>query len=230
LSVAFTSTSTGDNLTYAWDFGDGNSSADANPIHAYAVAGTYNVTLTVSNAGGSNSITQQVTVADALVAPVAGFTALPTDLSVAFTSTSTGDNLTYAWDFGDGSVQSADANPIHAYAVAGTYNVTLTVSNAGGSNSITQQVTVADAVQQPSTPAGDIVFTSNRDGNNEIYIMNTNGSEPVNVTNNASNDRQATWSPDGSQVVFTSDRDDGTNDIYTLAIDAHGHTPNQYRQ
>jgi len=219
LTVAFTSTVTGDNLTYLWDFGDGNTSTEANPSHTYALAGTYNVTQTVSNAGGSNAITQPVTASEAVAAPVAGFSATPTNLTVAFTSTATGDNLTYTWDFGDGSATSADANPTHVYAVAGTYNVTQTVSNAGGSNAITQTVTVSDPVQQPTIPTGDIVFVSNRDGNNEIYVMNTDGSEPVNVTNNGANDRHPAWSPDGSQIVFSSDRDNGTQDIYTLAID-----------
>ena len=219
LSVALTSTASGDNLTYLWDFGDSNSSTDPNPTHVYAVAGTYNVTQTVTNAGGSNAITQPVTVTDPVAAPIAGFSATPTDLSVAFTSTASGDNLTYLWDFGDGSITSTEPNPTHAYSVAGTYNVTQTVTNAGGSNTITQPVTVTEPAQQPTLPTGDIVFTSNRDGNNEIYVMNTDGTEPVNVTSNGANDRHPSWSPDGSRIVFTSDRDNGTNDIYIVAID-----------
>ena len=217
LTVAFTSTATGDNLTYLWDFGDGNQSSEINPSHTYASANTYNVTQTVSNGAGSNSVTQQVTVTEPLAAPVAGFSAFPTDLTVAFTSTATGDNLTYLWDFGDGN-SSSEPNPVYTYASANAYNVTQTVSNGGGSNSTTQQVTVTEPVQQQTTPDGDIVFVSNRDGNNEIYVMNTDGTEAVNVTNNPANDTQPSWSPDGNRIVFVSDRD-GDRNIYILEID-----------
>jgi len=217
LTVAFTSTATGDNLTYLWDFGDGNQSTDINPSHTYASANTYNVTQTVSNGAGSNSVTQQVSVTAPVTAPVAGFSAFPTDLTVAFTSTATGDNLTYLWDFGDGN-SSSEPNPVYTYASANAYNVTQTVSNGGGSNSTTQQVTVTEPVQQQTTPDGDIVFVSNRDGNNEIYVMNTDGTEAVNVTNNPANDTQPSWSPDGNRIVFVSDRD-GDRNIYILEID-----------
>ena len=218
LTVAFTSTATGDNLTYLWDFGDGNQSSEANPSHTYASANAYNVTQTVSNGGGSDVSTQQVTVSAAIAAPVAGFSPFPTDLTVAFTSTATGDNLTYLWDFGDGNT-SSEANPIFTYAVGGAYNVTQTVSNGGGSDVSTQQVTVTDPVQQQTTPNGDIVFVSNRDGNNEIYVMKTDGTEAVNVTNNSANDSEPSWSPDGNRIVFVSDRDGGDRNIYILAID-----------
>ena len=218
LSVAFSSTASGDNLTYLWDFGDGNSSTEPNPTHNYAGGGAYNVTQTVTNDGGSNSITQQVSVSEPVQAPVAGFTALPTDLSVAFSSTASGDNLTYLWDFGDGN-SSTEPNPTHNYAGGGAYNVTQTVTNAGGSNSITQQVSVSEPAQPQNSPTGEIVFMSNRDGDNEIYVMKTDGSEAVNVTNNRANDRDPAWSPDGSRIVFTSDRDGGKQNIYILRID-----------
>jgi PKD repeat protein len=217
LTVAFTSTATGDSLTYLWDFGDGNTSTEQNPTHVYAGGGSYNVTQTVSNTAGSNTLTQAVNVTAPVALPVAGFSAFPTDLTVAFTSTATGDALTYLWDFGDGNT-SSEANPVFTYAAGGAYNVTQTVSNGSGSDFSTQQVTVTDPVVEPTTPDGDIVFTSNRDGNNEIYVMKTDGNSPVNVTNNPANDNQPAWSPDGTRIVFSSDRD-GDRNIYIVAID-----------
>ena len=61
LTVNFTDTSTGDNLTYLWNFGDGNTSPEQNPIHEYAVSGEYTITLTTTNNYGSNTITDIVT-------------------------------------------------------------------------------------------------------------------------------------------------------------------------
>src|SRR5690606_11613428 len=71
-------------------------------------------------------------------APVANFTADKTSgcnpTTVQFTSTSTGSSLSYNWDFGDGTGNSAVANPGHVYNAPGTYTVTLTVSNSAGTD------------------------------------------------------------------------------------------------
>jgi PGF-pre-PGF domain-containing protein/uncharacterized repeat protein (TIGR01451 family) len=63
LSVQFTDSS--ENATaWNWDFGDGNSSADQNPLHIFSTAGTYTVNLTVSNVNGTDSKTTDITVSD----------------------------------------------------------------------------------------------------------------------------------------------------------------------
>jgi Tol biopolymer transport system component/uncharacterized membrane protein len=62
-----------------------------------------------------------------------------------------------------------------------------------------------------------VVFTSNRDGQNEIYLMNADGSNPVNLTNNPADDQQPSWSNDGNWVAFTSNRD-GNYEIYILRL------------
>lgn len=67
-----------------------------------------------------------------------------------------------------------------------------------------------------------IAFTSDRDGNKEIYVMNADGSDPRNLTNNAANDDQAAWSPDGTQIVFASERNAssaGYSDLYIMNAD-----------
>ena len=68
----------------------------------------------------------------------------------------------------------------------------------------------------PST--AKIVFTSMRDGNSEIYIMNPDGSKPVNLTRHPSRDLAPAWSPTGEHIVFNSHRD-GTRDIYIMDAD-----------
>ena len=68
----------------------------------------------------------------------------------------------------------------------------------------------------PTTPK--ILFTSARDGNREIYIMNPDGSEQVRLTQHPGNDLNAVWSPTGDQVLFISDRD-GKRDLYLMNPD-----------
>jgi hypothetical protein len=68
-----------------------------------------------------------------------------------------------------------------------------------------------------------IVFTSNRDGNEEIYSMNADGTGQTRLTNDPANDYGPYWSPDGSKIVFQSERD-GNSEIYVMNADGTGQT------
>jgi Tol biopolymer transport system component len=70
---------------------------------------------------------------------------------------------------------------------------------------------------------GKIAFHTNRDGNEEIYSMDPNGSNQTNLTNNPAYDVSASWSPDGSKIAFVSDRD-GNYEIYTMNANGSGQT------
>ena len=63
-----------------------------------------------------------------------------------------------------------------------------------------------------------IAFHSNRDGNQEIYVMNPDGSRQINLTNNPAKDSNPSWSPDGKMIAFQSDRD-GNQEIYIMNAD-----------
>ena len=63
-----------------------------------------------------------------------------------------------------------------------------------------------------------IVFTSTRDGNKEIYVMNANGNREINLTRNRADDLDPTWSPDGEQILFVSNRE-GVRDLYLMDAD-----------
>ena len=76
---------------------------------------------------------------------------------------------------------------------------------------------------------GKIVFRTNRDGNAEIYTMNPDGTDRVDLTRNPAEDVDPRWSPDGRQIVFASNRE-GNYEIYTMNADGTGvtrltHTP-----
>jgi PKD repeat protein len=149
LGVVFADQSTGSPTGWSWDFGDGATSAQKNPSHTYAKAGTYAVVLTVTNAAGSGSKTKLVTVT-ATKPPVAAFCYQRNMLQVAFTDQSSQGPTQWQWDFGDCpnpvSCLVFSQNPSHTYMVAGTYQVTLTVSNDGGSSTLHKFVTVGTAV------------------------------------------------------------------------------------
>jgi PKD repeat protein len=112
---------------YEWDFGDGITSTEENPVHAYADAGVYTVTLEACNMEGCTEFSQAVEV---LPKPVPSFTFTSYSLEVTFTNTSLyGD--TFLWDFGDG-ITSTEENPTHVFATEGPYTVTLWVYNECG--------------------------------------------------------------------------------------------------
>ena len=157
LTVTFTDKSTGDPTEWNWNFGDGTDSTDKNPVHTYTSAGTYTVTLTVSNADGAASKEGTITVLQSTEQVVADFTSNVasgnTPLEVSFTDTSTGSPTAWSWDFGDGTT-STDKNPVQTYTSAGTYTVTLTASNANGRSSKTGSITVLQT-SEPVLPVAD---------------------------------------------------------------------------
>ncbi len=140
LTVNFTDQST-DATGWSWDFGDGGNSTSQNPSHTYA-AGTYTVTLTATNACGSD-IAQKVDyiTVSPCVAPTADFSGSPTTgcapLAVNFSDLSVGNPTSWDWNFGDGGGSTAQ-NPSHTFAAAGCYTVTLTVANGCGSDATTK--------------------------------------------------------------------------------------------
>nr|HPM77713.1 PKD domain-containing protein [bacterium] len=140
LEVTFTSTSTGTISTYYWEFGDGQTSDQENPVHTYTEPGNYPVRLTVTGPGGSDNKLRLNYIHANCPAPVADFTADVTTgdapLTVTFTNTTDVPDAcpaTYQWDFGDGNI-STEENPTNVYTDDGVYTVKLTAGNAGGSD------------------------------------------------------------------------------------------------
>jgi PKD repeat protein len=175
---AFTDKSTDDHgiTSRLWNFGDDHASAtdnqstDANPTHTYTEAKAYTVTLTVTDASGeTNTATNTVTIGGGTggnLPPTASFD-LPTDCTAGtpcgFHSTSTdadGQIASANWDFGDGETGEG-VDITHTFANAGTFTVTLTVTDdKGAPGTTTQQLTVAPAASQDCTTTGTTVDCS----------------------------------------------------------------------
>lgn len=126
------------NYDYYWDFGDGNTSTLVYPWHQYSTPGTYYVCLTVIDSAAGCSDTQcyyfTVSAPNSCNAYFYLFQdSLNTGTYYAW-NMSTGNNLTYHWDFGDGNTSSS-AYPVHVYTTPGIYSLCLTVSNGSGCTS-----------------------------------------------------------------------------------------------
>ncbi len=140
--------------SWYWDFGDGAVLTEPNPVHTYSSAGSYTVTLTVSNTDGTNSKYATITVLRKPILPVADFSTSATSgyapLFVQFADLSQNAASRY-WDFGDGAV-STEPNPVHTYSSAGSYTVTQTVSNTNDTNSKYATISV---LERPIIPVAD---------------------------------------------------------------------------
>jgi PKD repeat protein len=149
LSCAFTDVSVdldGSVTGWQWQFGDGSSSNDQNPMHSYLPGGPYTVTLVATdNAGATGSSSKAVT-------PIsASFTPNCPDLTCTFTDSSTpnGSVTGWSWDFGDNIGTSSQQNPTYAYGAEGPYSVKLTATNNNGSTGTSTQTITVTA---PPTP------------------------------------------------------------------------------
>jgi PKD repeat protein len=179
-AVAFTGSATSPGaaenaagFTYLWTFGDGTTSTQQNPSHAYAAGGTYTVTLQATESSGLSS-TASTTITVTTPPPPPTANAGPAESgnegsAVQFAGSVTGGTvpLSYSWAFGDGGTASGTLTPTHAYANYGSYTATLTVTDAQGrSSQSSTAVTVADVPPTPNahgpyagTPGVAIAFT-----------------------------------------------------------------------
>ncbi|HYH15602.1 MAG TPA: PKD domain-containing protein, partial [Flavisolibacter sp.] len=129
-------------VSYQWNFGDGNSSNQANPSHTYTTEGTYNVTLTVTTKTGC---TETITIDKAVkvgTKPIADFSGLPLEAcaseKVQFTNLTPKPNDEWTWLFGDGG-SSREENPLYEFTDTGKLDVTLIAYNNGCGDTITKK-------------------------------------------------------------------------------------------
>jgi PKD repeat protein len=124
--------------SYVWNFGDGGTGNGLNITHTYNAAGNYDITLTVTDNGGlSHSATHRVVIEKPVIkrppaavinGPTSGLVGEPLNFSGTGSADEDGQIVAYAWDFGDGTTSNR-AETTHSYEVAGTYKITLTVTD-----------------------------------------------------------------------------------------------------
>jgi PKD repeat protein len=136
--------STGKIVSYAWTFGDGTTGTGVRPTHAYSIAGTYRVVLTVTDDQGTQASSEPAVVSVIQAAdPTAAFSLSPTDPTIAddvhfdgsLSTTPVGTGRTivsYEWNFGDGSPLATGRLVSHRYTKIGTYSIVLNVRDSSG--------------------------------------------------------------------------------------------------
>lgn len=203
---------TGTNIVkWSWDFGDGTSSTAQNPNHAYTSVGNYSVSLIVEDDQGCVSSSASITTITLKTPPTASFSVSPNasctaPLTVFYNNTSTNGaggttNLTYAWDFGDGTTSTDAAPGPHTYTGIGNNTVSLTVTEPGACSRTTTRnvnigapsaaITIADTVclgvntiYQNGSTGGNAFNWSFDDGTtstqqNPTHAFNTPGDHEV---------------------------------------------------
>jgi gliding motility-associated-like protein len=161
--------SAGSIANYVWNLGDGNSSNESNPMHIYADAGNYNVSLlAISNEGCRDSLTLNAA-AEILPTPTAEFSferiaSWEMETTLKFTDLST-DAVLYNWSFGNGTT-SSEVNPTITYTDTGSKQVYLVVEAANGCVD-----TLARVIQvfPESTMYIPTSFTPNGDNLNDVF-------------------------------------------------------------
>jgi PKD repeat protein len=252
LIVQFTDQSTGSApLTYHWDFSDGAGNlpenSQQNPVWRFwEDAGTsYTVTMTVTNAYGSDTIVKQNAIgfgAASSAPPVAAFTSNvqsgTAPLTVQFTDQSTGTSpLTYAWDFtNDKSAESTVKSPSYTFTTAGSYTVNLTVVGANGKDSeiktnyiaVSPPVTIPPATPTPAPVVGApplpvAAFTSSvQSGTAPLTVQFTDqstGTSPLTYSWDFTNDKSAESTVKSPSYTFTTA---GTYTVNLTVVGSNG--------
>ena len=180
--VFFADLSTGTDtiVSWSWDFGDGSTSTQQNPVHNYSQSGYYLVCLTIET-GANGAITCTSTYCNMIYAGnnntfcQANFSMYPdsTGLGFQFQNISSGTTGTtmYTWSFGDGGT-SALENPFHMYATTGSYTVCLTISDSAANCSSTY----CDSISVGQSLFCNPYFVWNGDTTNgvQFYQFNNN--------------------------------------------------------
>ncbi len=210
---------TGSIQSYQWDFGDGSSGSNRNPIHNYSTAGTYQVSLTaVSDQGCVNNRIAQVIIHPQPHVQFSGSYQGCAPLNANFLNTSvisSGNISGWLWNFGDGNI-STEEHPVHTYTLGGSWNISLTVVSDQGC-----QATYTAPASVRTYPQPDADFTANP-------LVSDNVSPTVHFTNLSSGFTSYIWNfGDGTSTSHELNpvhtfSDTGTYTARLITINSYG--------
>ncbi len=166
--VQFTDLSTDSPTSWLWNFGDGTTSIAQSPSHIYSNPGTYTVTLTVTNAYGSDDYTTSVTYYDLVNSSIQILSPLLDNQSILFHADAPGA-ITWQWSFGDGNTSNLQS-PTNTYTAPGQYTVTLNVTNIDGCYSSTTETIHLESLGLASNETDFNIYPNPNFG--EMHITN----------------------------------------------------------
>ena len=161
-SIQFTSTSLTDmQAFYTWNFGDGTTSTDLNPVHHYNTPGVYTPQLSLSSTLGCSSISMNSTPVIISASPNGSIQQSANGcegLTVVFNglNTVTNNNVNWLWSFGNGNTSSNITPDAQRYATAGNYNVSAILSNQYGCTKTLSSI--VEVYPMPTTDAGNNTY------------------------------------------------------------------------
>ncbi|SHL12754.1 gliding motility-associated C-terminal domain-containing protein [Chitinophaga jiangningensis] len=214
----------GESVSWFWDFGDGSTSTEINPVHTYMQSGNYTVTLTVTgNNGCVSTKTDQLLVSiDPNVSPkfsINNDEQCLTGNQFVFTNSSVvapGYNIVaYSWDLGDGSAAQTGATVAYTYAAAGTYDVTLTVTTNNGLQLSVRQSVVVIPTATVNQPASQIWCVG--EATNGVVFSSPLGGTTYQWTNNNTSIGLAA-SGTGNISSFTLKNAGTVNNVATITV------------
>jgi fibronectin type 3 domain-containing protein len=210
-AIAFSGSASGGTgaLTYSWNFGDGSpaTTGTLTPTHVYTSDGAYTATLTVTDSA-NDTVTSNTSVTVNNVAPkvsAGGPYATTVGASLSFIGTASvpdpKDTFSYLWNFGDGATSTLQ-NPSHTYSTAGSYNVTLQVTDSEGAS------TTANTTANITSGFAGLVaaYAFDEGSGTTVHDLSGNGNNGT-ISN-------ATWTTAGKYgdgLVFN-----GTNSMVTI--------------
>ncbi|WP_375562948.1 PKD domain-containing protein [Bernardetia sp. OM2101] len=222
-AVTFNNTST-NATSFVWSAaGTSFSSTEKNPTFTFTTTGDFEVTLVATGEGGSSTKTTQISVAPADTnpsAPIAAFSFAPTSITnvdeVTFTNES--QNATsYQWSAEGTSFSSTEENPKFTFTTAGDFDVKLVATGAGGTDEITQRITVNPVTQLPP-PVASFSFSPE----------NPEAGQEVSFTNESENAESYQWSAAGTSFSSTEENPKftfdtaGNFDVKLVATNSEG--------